>query len=193
MARPALMPGAVSSWRIGLVVCVLAASGCGHPPRAVDLNGVEVDPLAGDATATVLAFVTSECPISNQYMPELARIAQQLASQRVRFWLVYPNRSDSVAKIRAHVADFAGSMRALRDPVQALVRRAGVTVTPEVAVYRANGELAYAGRIDDRYAALGLARSAPRAHDLEDALRAVLAGGKPRPAAAAAVGCHISE
>jgi hypothetical protein len=187
------MPGAVRLSRIGLVACLFAALGCSRHPRAVDLDGVEVDPLAGDATATVLAFVTSECPISNQYMPELARIAQQLEPQRVRFWLVYPNRSDSAAKIRAHVADFAGSLRALRDPTQALVRRAGVTVTPEVAVYRANGEPAYVGRIDDRYAALGLARSAPRAHDLEDALRAVLAGSEPTAAAAAAVGCHISE
>jgi hypothetical protein len=78
-----------------------------------------------------------------------------------------------------------------RDPDHALVKRAGVTVTPEAAVY-SGGRLVYRGRIDDRYAALGKARPEPTRRDLAAALEAALAG-RPAPAKITrAVGCTIS-
>jgi hypothetical protein len=158
-----------------------------------DLDGVAVDPLADGASTTVLAFVTSECPISNQYLPELRRIERSFERQAVRFWLVYPSRLDSVAKVRAHVLEFGTGLRALRDPEHRLVRRAGATVTPEVAVFDRGRRIVYAGRIDDRYAALGVSSVSAHVHDLEDALRALAAGRAPSPPRTAAVGCSISE
>jgi hypothetical protein len=176
-------------WAVG---CLLTA-GCAGRSQVPDLDGASVDPLADGAAPTVLAFVTSECPISNQYLPELQRIERAVATQGVHFWLVYPNQSDTVAKIRAHVAAYGTGMRVLRDPEHRLVKRAGAHVTPEVAVFDRTHTLAYAGRIDDRYAAFGISSSHPHVHDLQDALSAVLAGKHPAPAHTAAVGCSISE
>jgi hypothetical protein len=178
-------------------VCATAgclwAVGCAGGSRVLDLDGTSVDPLANGAPASVLAFVTSECPISNQYLPELQRIEQAFAAQGVRFWLVYPNQSDSVSKIRAHIAAYGTGMRALRDPEHRLVKRAGASVTPEVAVFDRTQTLAYAGRIDDRYAAFGVSSIHPHVHDLQDALSAVLASKRPAQAHTAAVGCSIGE
>lgn len=139
----------------------------------------------------MLAFVTSECPISNQYLPELQRIERAVAAQGVRFWLVYPSATDTVPKIRAHVAAFSTGLRVLRDPEHRLVKRAGASVTPEVALFDRTQALAYAGRIDDRYAAFGVSSIHPHVHDLQDALSAVLASRRPAQPRTAAVGCSI--
>ena len=62
---------------------------------------------------------------------------------------------------------------AIRDPDHALVRRAGVHVTPEAAVYVFDADtprLAYRGRIDDRVVELGRQRPRATRFDLRDAL-----------------------
>jgi hypothetical protein len=51
----------------------------------------------------------------------------------------------------------------------------------------------YHGRIDDRFADVGVERPAPTTHDLENALRAVAKGETPPPASGRAVGCPVPE
>jgi hypothetical protein len=174
-----------------LCVVLLCAAGCGT--GGLDLDGNAIDPLAHAAAASVLAFVTTECPISNQYAPELQRLARQFGAQGVRFWLVYPSRLDSPQRIRAHRAAYAYDLPVLRDPQHRLVARAEVANTPSVALFLASGQLAYAGRIDDRYASFGVARPNAQRHDLQEALAAVLAGRPVSRRRTAAVGCAISE
>jgi thiol-disulfide isomerase/thioredoxin len=41
--------------------------------------------------ATVLVFISTECPYSNRYAPEIQRIYKEFAAKDVRFWLVYPS------------------------------------------------------------------------------------------------------
>jgi hypothetical protein len=164
-------------------------------PAAVrDLEGRPLDPLAAsDARATVLVFADPECPISNAFAPELGRLHADFAPRGVRFFLVYADGSRSLAALRAHVAAFAYPMTAVRDPEHELVRRTGATLTPEACVFLTGGELVYRGRIDDRYAELGRMRPAPTVHDLEEALRAVLAGRPVPRAETPAVGCLLED
>src|SRR5258707_6985714 len=73
---------------------------------------------------------------------------------------------------------------ALRDPQHELVRLAGATVTPEVAVFVAHPSgprMVYRGRIDDRAVDFGRARPQPRTRDLADVLDALTAGRGPTP------------
>ncbi len=172
-----------------LALCLLlrASVSCTSHTAVRDLDGATIDPLSSEAP-TVLVFVASECPISNQYAPLLHAMAKDFGVRGVRFWLVYPSRLDSATKIRAHQAAFDFGMRALLDPEQRLVRFTGATVTPSVAVLRADHSLAYLGRIDDRYESFGVARPAPTRADLDLALRAVLVGKTSAPARTAAVG-----
>jgi hypothetical protein len=111
----------------------------------------------------------------------------------MRFWLVYPNPADSPEVIRRHLDAFSYPMRALRDPEHRLVKRANVTVTPEAAVFDKRGQLTYRGRIDDRYASVGLERPTPTQHDLYDALKNTLAGERVVRPTTQAVGCFIAD
>jgi hypothetical protein len=71
---------------------------------------------------------------------------------------------------------------------------AHATITPEVAVlipFLAGFREVYKGRIDNRYIALGRERPAATRHDLENAIRAVLAHGPVPMADGPPVGCSI--
>jgi len=178
--------------------CVLSAIAAAAPAqiRVESLDGAAVDPFDAPAgtKAIVFLFTSTDCPISNRYAPEVRRIATQFGPQRVVFRLIYPNPADKREAIVEHRTSFAyaGATQALRDPKHALVKHAGVTVTPEAAVY-AGGRLVYHGRIDDRYVDLGLERAAATVHDLNDVLTAVLAGQPVEHPATQAVGCYISD
>ncbi len=166
------------------------------PIRVESIDGAAVDPFEAPAgtKAIVFLFTSTDCPISNRYAPEVRRLATQFAPRGVVFRLVYPNPTDTRAAIVEHVASFGygDAMEALRDPKHALVKDAGVTVTPEAAVY-ARGRLVYHGRIDDRYVELGLERPAATVHDLDNVLGAVLAGRPVEHPATRAVGCYIAD
>ena len=162
--------------------------------RLLDLENRPVDPLrpAPEKKATVLLFVTTDCPISNRYAPEVTRLFKSFASRGVSFWLIYPNPADTPQAIRDHMAGFGYAMQALRDPGHALTALVHATVTPE-AVVVAGERVVYRGRIDDRYVALGVERSAPARRDLENALTAVLAGKPVEHPTTEAVGCFIAD
>jgi hypothetical protein len=176
----------------GLVLCGPAA-GAGQL-RLFDLENRTVDPLhpPPGTKATVLLFVTTDCPISNRYAPEVARLFKSFASKGVSFWLIYPNPADAPQAIRDHLASFGYPMQALRDPAHALAKFVHATVTPE-AVVVAGERVVYRGRIDDRYVELGVQRPAPTRRDLEDALAAVLAGRPVQLPTTQAVGCVIAD
>ncbi|MGO8998816.1 MAG: redoxin domain-containing protein [Polyangiaceae bacterium] len=172
-----------------------SASAC-HGNGVTDLDGRPADPFLGgggaDAKATVLVFVSTDCPISNRYAPELRRLYERYSPQGIAFRLVYPTVQESPAMIRAHVREYGFPFEALRDPGHTLVARAKATVTPESAVFARGGALVYHGRIDDRNIDLGEARPEPTRRDLEEALDAVLAGRAPAETEARAIGCAIA-
>ena len=139
---------------------------------------------------TVLVFTTTDCPIANRYAPEIQRLAKQYGT--VRFVMVYPVANDTPELIDAHRTKFAYTIDFIRDDKHELVKKTGVTVTPEVAVMK-DGRMLYRGRIDDRYIEFGKDRPQPTVRDLERSLEAILAG-KPVPVAETrAVGCILAE
>jgi thiol-disulfide isomerase/thioredoxin len=160
------------------------------------LTGTSVDALRAPAgaKAIVYIFTSTDCPVSNRYAPEVQRLVKTFAPKGVVFRLIYPARNESEAAIRAHQRAFAyeGPTEALRDPTLALVKFSGATITPEAAVV-VNGAVVYRGRIDNRYAELGVERAAPTTHDLADALTATLAGAPIAHPITQAVGCFIAD
>jgi hypothetical protein len=140
---------------------------------------------------TVYVFVTTDCPISNRYAPEVQRLAA-LFKSKASFVLVYPVPGDTPAMIRDHHKKFAYSLPSLRDTDLRLVKLTGVTTLPEVAVLQ-GGALLYRGRIDDRYVELGKDRLKPTTHDLEDALEAAIVGKPVAVKETPAVGCFLPD
>jgi hypothetical protein len=173
---------------------------------ALDLDGRRINPLQvpPGVEAVVLVFSSIDCPISNRYAPDLRRLHERFAQAGVRVWLVFPNPADGADAIGDHLKAFgypvAGDsggrhppMGVLVDPGQDLVRLTKATVTPEAAVFTRRGVMVYRGRIDDRYADLGVDRGTPTTRDLEEAITATLAGRPVPIPTTPAVGCFIAD
>jgi hypothetical protein len=186
------LPWLVAGVLGGMLVCPPAARPAQF--RLLDLDNRPVDPLqaAPGTKATVFVFISTECPISNRYAPEVQRLSKSLASRGIRFQLIYPNSSDTPQMIRDHLRSFAYRMGALRDSEHALARFVQATVTPEAVVF-SGARVVYRGRIDDRYVDVGLERPEPTEHDLENALTAVLAGRPVGRPATEPIGCFIAD
>ena len=195
MSRPP-RTGRLTSLIAGALAVLLVrspAAQAGQIPL-LDLENRRVDPLVSvsGVKATVLLFISTDCPVSNRYAPDLRRLSESFASKGVAFWLVYPNPAESPQQIRDHLTSFSLPMRALRDPEHALAKWVHATVTPE-AVVVAGGRILYRGRIDDRYVGLGVERRAPAKRDLEEALTALIAGKRVEHPTTQAVGCFIAD
>ena len=179
--------------RASLLALAMGAALTG--PLAVDLNGRPITDLApAGARAVVLFFAASDCPISNRYIPEVQRLAKQFEPLGVRVWFVYPNPGDDANVVRAHNLEFAITASTALDRRQTITRMAQVTITPEAAVFVPQGTSlheVYRGRIDDRYLALGTERPQAMHHDLQEAIRAVLAGKPVSQPAGPPIGCSI--
>jgi len=165
----------------------------GYGQAAVDLAGKNVDPFReASGKVVVLVFLRSDCPISNRYAPTIQQISARYSGQAA-FWLVYPDKKESVASIREYLQAYGYKLPALRDPQHVLVEQSRVQVTPEVAVFDVRSQLVYHGRIDNWYEDFGRSRPAPTIHDLDDAIRAALSGKPPALGVTDAVGCYISD
>ena len=149
-------------------------------------------PAAG-TKATVLLFVSTDCPVSNRYAPDVRKLSDMYAKDGVAFWLIYPNPADTAADIRDHIKQFSYPGTFLRDTKHELVKRAGATITPEAVVYDSQGRMTYRGRIDDRYSAVGIEKATATRHDLQDAIAATLAGKPIKDNRTQAVGCYIAD
>jgi thiol-disulfide isomerase/thioredoxin len=162
----------------------------------LDITGVERHPLrveAGDK-ANALFFVTNECPISNSFAHEIARICADYKSKGIDCALVDVDPALTGDQVRQHAQEYGhGDYPKIVDRRHELVRATGVTVTPEAAVIDRAGKVVYRGRIDDSYAALGQPRRPAKNADLRNALDAIVAGRPIETAETKALGCYISD
>jgi AhpC/TSA family len=179
----------------GLLTLAMTSGAEPESFHATDLQGNEVRQLAtNNARVVVLIFAATDCPISNRYIPEIARLEQEFSSRHIAFWWIFPNPGDTRTAILKHQQEYAIHVPILIDSRQNLVHLAHAAVTPEAAVFTAeNGMLheTYHGRIDDRYAAFGKERPQAAHHDLSDAIHAALAGHAAPSPHTDPIGCSI--
>ena len=145
----------------------------------------------GRRNATVLFFVMTDCPISNQFSPEINRICDAYEPKGVGCFLVYVDPEKTVEEIGAHASEYGHSRPALHDLDRELTKKAGATITPEAAVFSPDGEMRYRGRINNLYASLGKSRQRASVHDLRRALDEILAGKEVSTPRTQAVGCFM--
>ncbi|HLI84777.1 MAG TPA: thioredoxin family protein [Bryobacteraceae bacterium] len=141
--------------------------------------------------AIVFLFVSTDCPLSNRYVPEMNRMAGTYGARGVAFYAVQGDATVALDAVRAHVKEFGYTFPYLLDPEESLATYTGAKATPEAAVLSPSGDLLYLGRIDNRLEDFGQERVQVTEFDLRDALEAVLAG-KPVPhPRTKALGCSI--
>jgi hypothetical protein len=162
------------------------------PAALTDIYGVEQRPFEDeDATANVLVFTLQDCPIANSYVPTLNKLVDDYGSRGIRLVLVHVDPQLTIDDARKHAQEFQIKAPVVVDRKHDWVKFAGATRSPEVVVFAPAGEVLYTGRIDDKYAVLGKRRTHVSAHNLRDALDAILAGRPVPQPKTEAVGCFI--
>lgn len=179
------------------MVVVLALTGVfpgiAAAQTVVDLRGSAAEELAkARGRVLVLVFVRTDCPVSNRYAPLIQQMSRQYGKD-ASFWLVFPDKSESAEKIRNFLREYKYELSAIRDVNHALVKATQAKVTPEAAVFDAQGALVYHGRIDNLYEHIGQARRSAATHELADAIEAAKLGKNPAVPSTDGVGCFIAD
>jgi hypothetical protein len=165
-----------------------------HPSVSVrDIDGVPREPLKVEkGRVEALFFVTNDCPVSNYYSHEIRRICDDYAKRGVGCALVYTDPALTDEQARQHANEYGhGAYPKIVDRNHDLVKAAGAAINPTAVVIKPDGTIAYRGRIDNSYAAIGIQRRVVTEHDVRDALDAVIAGRPVAKAEAPPVGCYI--
>lgn len=141
--------------------------------------------------ATVLVFLSAECPMSNAYVKPVGELAAKYRDKGVAVVGVNANKEESVAQVAAHAREFGIAFPVLKDDDLVAAKALGVKVNPEAVVLDDKFVVRYRGRIDDGYT--GRMRPAPRTTraDVAAALDELLAGKPVSVAHAQAFGCPL--
>jgi thiol-disulfide isomerase/thioredoxin len=158
---------------------------------ALDLHGTTHRIGNGEGyRAVALVFMSHECPISRQYVPELNRLAAALTDKPVKYVGVISERGLSRAAAARFQQEFKVAFPILFDASGEIAAAFAPTHVPEAFVLDADGRVVYRGRIDDQYAEVGKKRPAPASkHDFAEAIGAALDGIPPAVAQTTPVGC----
>lgn len=151
---------------------------------------VALHELAG-TKATVVVFLSFECPISTSYSPILAELAKRYAPQGVAFVGVCASEAETAESVARQAGEYKFGFPVLHDGQGSAVAAFKAEKTPEAFLLDHNFVLRYCGRIDDAYAARLKKNLQVKSHDLEKALDEVVAGKAVSQPVAAAIGCPI--
>jgi thiol-disulfide isomerase/thioredoxin len=157
------------------------------PGRWKDVEGHDYDVAQiAHNKATVFIFASTECPISNIYMPRLSDMARAFKDRGVRFLMIDSNREDSPDALRRYERDRKLPFPVIRDTGTTLADWLSATATPEAVVLDPRGEVCYRGRIDDNQD-----RARVIHNDLREALNALLEGKPVARPRTLTFGCAI--
>ncbi|MGH7284971.1 MAG: thioredoxin family protein [Polyangiaceae bacterium] len=134
----------------------------------------------------------NHCPYVVAYEVRMANLAREYAQKGVDTIAVNANDAsrypdDGMAQMKARAREREFDFPYVRDDSQNLARALGARFTPEVFLFDRERKLRYQGRIDDNHRD---ARNV-KAHDLRNALDALLTGKNPPIEETSAVGCSV--
>lgn len=146
-------------------------------------------PSAQNYKGDCAIFVLKDCPIANQYAPELNRIIHAYSSKGIQFMMVVEDADATPQQVFMHAKSFGYTIPMRLDEAHHTAKQYGVSVSPTVVISRGD-RVFYKGRIDDTYPSIGKRRPAT-SHDLRDALDAFLLGKPIKHPVTKAVGCRL--
>jgi peroxiredoxin len=168
----------------GATVATFTLKDMHRRPRALD--GFK------DKKALVVAFVGTECPLTNLYVPTLVDLHKEFAEKGVQFLAINSNVQDSFLQVAAHAQERDVPFPVLKDFDNKVAEAFGAKRTPEVFLLDAGRVIRYHGRIDDQYG-IGYQREKPTRRDLREALEELLAGKPVTTPQTEAPGCLIAR
>jgi peroxiredoxin len=141
--------------------------------------------------ATVVVFLSFECPVSNSYCPSLAEMAEEFGKSDVAFVALTTNPDEDAAQVEKQARSYKVPFPVLRDARLAAADAFKAEFTPEAFLLDEDYVLRYRGRIDDSFYARLKRNHNAQSQDLRQALGELLSGRPIREPATLAVGCPI--
>lgn len=178
---------------MALVLFAVAVDPAACLPPWIELAGAGGVVEAPTRKRALLIFLDSQCPVSNGYSPEFARIAKTAAKAGIAVLGVHSDPSLSPAKAEEHAREHGLGFAVAVDARQVLARATGVRLVPQAVLSDANGRVVYRGRIDDLRTPEGIRRPAATRHDLRDALAAFIDGKPVPPPSGEPFGCPLPQ
>jgi peroxiredoxin len=195
----------VSSLALMLALCTAAlctVAAAGEPSQKVDLRELTMLDARGARQAlgasrqqagTVFVFLSSECPISREYVPELNRLVKAVESNKIAIYGVMSDASVTRTEAVKFADEFHLDFPLLFDASQELAALFGPKHVPEAFLLDAGGAVRYHGRIDDMYADIDKKRTEPSRRDLFEAMTALASGRPIAVPQTEAVGCPFES
>src|SRR5262245_9438654 len=143
--------------------------------------------------ATVIVFLSSECPMSNSYLEPIAQLAERYSGRGVGFVLVNPSAQESDDQLARHATEFQIKLPLFHDPEHRITDALGARVTPEAFVIDAENRVRYQGRVDDQYVTRLKRRDQKTRNDLQIAIDELVAGKPVTQPKTEPIGCPIAR
>jgi len=142
--------------------------------------------------AVVLAFVGTDCPVGNLYIPRLIELNKQYKERGVVFLAINANAHETMDQVAAYAKEREIDFPVLKDPVNLVADQMLVERTCEVLLIDGHRMLRYRGAIDDQYGQ-GTRKPDPTKSYLRDALEQVLSDKPVTVAATPVIGCLLDR
>jgi peroxiredoxin len=136
----------------------------------------------------VLGFISTTCPISNDYNARMRAIAEDYGKQNAVFLGINSNFNEPVSGIKAHAAKNKLAFTILKDQGNQVADAYGAQRTPEIFLIDNEGILRYHGRIDNSREVRRVNRQ-----DLRAALNELIEGKAVSVTEGKAFGCPIKR
>ena len=141
------------------------------------------------AKATVIIFVSTECPFVQPYTERLISLNNEFGSKGITIWGINSNKTEPTEEVMNHAKEKNYNFPVLKDNNNVVANQFGAARTPEVFVIDNNTmTVIYHGRIDDNKEA-----DKVTSNDLQNALNDFLAGNAITVNETKAFGCSIKK
>jgi mono/diheme cytochrome c family protein len=154
-------------------------------------NRRQLSELAG-VPATVLVFLSCDCPLSNRAAPVIARLARDHDPTQVQVVGLFPQTGDSLGRMAAHALEFDLPITVWRDGDGVVARQLGIERVPSAVLLDGELRVRYRGAVADLRG--GVLRSDNQEpSNLEQALDAVLEGRAVERPVTSVDGCLLER
>ncbi len=141
-----------------------------------------------NSKAIVIIFISTQCPVSNDYNSRMEKLYQDYKNRGVAFIGINSNKEETVEEIIEHSKKNNLNFLILKDYQNKIADVFKASYTPEVYVLSPNFDLLYHGRIDDSRKIKNVTKE-----DLRNALEEILAGKEVSVKETKAFGCTIKR
>lgn len=141
----------------------------------------------------VYIFLGEECVISQHYTLQLKELHARFANENITFKGYFPNPNSTEESIEQFKEKYTLPFDLKLDKAQLQMMKFGVTVTPEVIIFKPSSqEILYQGRIDNTYFKVGKRRRVTTTFELENALKSIQKGEEITVQQTEVIGCFIT-